>query len=110
MLRLSHWPGNVGLKDATGDLARAGQLLRRLPATFAVYSGNDDSALALMLLGGHGVFSVTANVAPRLLRQLCDAGLSSDLPKAGVLMARRMPLHAHLFIAPNPIPVEGALQ
>jgi len=63
-LRLAAGAGIVGLKDATGDLARAGQLLRRLPVNFALYSGNDDSALALMLLGGHGVISVTANVAP----------------------------------------------
>jgi len=109
-LRLAQVPGIVGLKDATGDLARAGQLLRRLPATFAVYSGNDDSALALMLLGGHGVISVTANVAPRLMRQMCDAALSSDLPKARALNARLMPLHTHLFIEPNPIPVKWALQ
>jgi 4-hydroxy-tetrahydrodipicolinate synthase len=109
-LRLARVPGIVGLKDATGDLARAGQLLRRLPSTFALYSGNDDSALALMLLGGHGVISVTANVAPKLMRQMCDAALSSDLPKARALNARLMPLHTGLFIEPNPIPVKWALQ
>jgi 4-hydroxy-tetrahydrodipicolinate synthase len=109
-LRLAQVPGIVGLKDATGDLARAGQLLRRLPANFALYSGNDDSALALMLLGGHGVISVTANVAPGLMRQMCDAALSSDLPKARALNARLMPLHTRLFIEPNPIPVKWALQ
>jgi 4-hydroxy-tetrahydrodipicolinate synthase len=109
-LRLAQVPGIVGLKDATGDLARAGQLLRRLPAGFALYSGNDDSALALMLLGGHGVISVTANVAPKLMRQMCDAALSSDLPKARSLNARLMPLHTRLFVEPNPIPVKWALQ
>jgi 4-hydroxy-tetrahydrodipicolinate synthase len=109
-LRLAQVSGIVGLKDATGDLARAGQLLRRLPPTFALYSGNDDSALALMLLGGHGVVSVTANVAPRLMRQMCDAALSSDLPKARALNARLMPLHTRLFVEPNPIPVKWALQ
>jgi 4-hydroxy-tetrahydrodipicolinate synthase len=109
-LRLSKVPGIVGLKDATGDLARAGQLLRRLPSSFALYSGNDDSALALMLLGGHGVISVTANVAPKLMRQMCDAALSSDLPKARALNARLMPLHTTLFVEPNPIPVKWALQ
>ena len=109
-LRLAQVPGIVGLKDATGDLARAGQLLRRLPANFALYSGNDDSALALMLLGGHGVISVTANVAPGLMRQMCDAALSSDLPKARALNARLMPLHTRLFIEPNPIPVKWVLQ
>jgi 4-hydroxy-tetrahydrodipicolinate synthase len=109
-LRLAQVPGIVGLKDATGDLARAGQLLRRLPANFALYSGNDDSALALLLLGGHGVISVTANVAPRLMRQMCDAAASSELPKARALNARLMPLHTRLFVEPNPIPVKWALQ
>jgi len=109
-LRLAQVPGIVGLKDATGDLARAGQLLRRLPSNFALYSGNDDSALALMLLGGHGVISVTANVAPKLMRQMCDAALSSDLPKARALNARLMPLHTGLFVEANPIPVKWALQ
>jgi 4-hydroxy-tetrahydrodipicolinate synthase len=109
-LRLARVPGIVGLKDATGDLARAGQLLRRLPSDFALYSGNDDSALALMLLGGQGVISVTANVAPKLMRQMCDAALSSELPKARALNARLMPLHTGLFVEPNPIPVKWALQ
>lgn len=109
-LRLAKVPGIVGLKDATGDLARAGQLLRRLPPTFALYSGNDDSALALMLLGGQGVISVTANVAPKLMRQMCDAALSSDLAKARALNARLMPLHTMLFVESNPIPVKWALQ
>ncbi len=108
-LRLAQVPGIVGLKDATGDLARAGQLLRRLPAGFALYSGNDDSALALMLLGGHGVISVTANVAPGLMRQMCEAALAGDLPKARALNARLMPLHTNLFVEPNPIPVKWAL-
>ncbi len=109
-LRLAQVPGIVGLKDATGDLARAGELLRRLPAEFALYSGNDDSALALMLLGGQGVISVTANVAPKLMRQLCDAALEGDLPKARQLNARLMPLHLRLFVESNPIPVKWALQ
>jgi 4-hydroxy-tetrahydrodipicolinate synthase len=109
-LRLAQVPGIVGLKDATGDLARAGELLRRLPPGFALYSGNDDSALALMLLGGHGVVSVTANVAPRLMRQMCDAALKGDLPAARALNARLMPLHSRLFVEPNPIPVKWALQ
>jgi 4-hydroxy-tetrahydrodipicolinate synthase len=109
-LRLAQVPGIVGLKDATGDLARAGELLRRLPQGFALYSGNDDSALALMLLGGHGVISVTANVAPRLMRQMCDAALKGDLAGARALNARLMPLHTRLFIEPNPIPVKWALQ
>jgi 4-hydroxy-tetrahydrodipicolinate synthase len=108
-VRLSQVPGIVGLKDATGDLARAGELLRRLPAEFALYSGNDDSALALMLLGGRGVISVTANVAPRLMRQLCDAALAPDIARARQINARLMPLHTRLFVEPNPIPVKWAL-
>jgi 4-hydroxy-tetrahydrodipicolinate synthase len=119
-LRLAQVPGIVGLKDATGDLARAAELLRRLPAGFALYSGNDDSALALMLLGGHGVITVTGNVAPRLMRELCDAALGSgsarsgavqapDLARARALNARLMPLHSRLFVEPNPIPVKWAL-
>jgi 4-hydroxy-tetrahydrodipicolinate synthase len=108
-VRLAQVPGIVGLKDATGDLARAAELLRRLPADFALYSGNDDSALALMLLGGRGVISVTANVAPRLMRQLCDAALAPDIALARQINARLMPLHARLFVEPNPIPVKWAL-
>jgi len=108
-LRLSQVPGIVGIKDATGDLARGGDLLRRLPATFAVYSGNDDSALALMLLGGHGVISVTANVAPRAMSEMCAAALGGDLPRARALNNRLLPLHAKLFVEPNPTAVKWAL-
>lgn len=110
-LRLAELPGIVGLKDATGDLARAADLLRRLPAgkPFAVYSGNDDSALSLMLLGGAGVISVTANVAPRLMSQMCAAALAGDLATARRLNNQLMPLHMKLFVEPNPIPTKWAL-
>jgi 4-hydroxy-tetrahydrodipicolinate synthase len=108
-LRLAEVPGIVGLKDATGDLARAADLLRRLPSRFAVYSGNDDSALALMLLGGHGVISVTANVAPQLMSELCKAALAGDLPRARQLNNQLLPLHFKLFVEPNPIAVKWAL-
>jgi 4-hydroxy-tetrahydrodipicolinate synthase len=108
-LRLAQVPGIVGLKDATGDLARAADLLRRLPKEFALYSGNDDSALSLMLLGGKGVISVTANVAPRLMRELCDAALKGELARAREINSRLMPLHMRLFVEPNPIPVKWAL-
>ena len=108
-VRLSEIPGIVGLKDATGDLARASDLLKRLPSRFAVYSGNDDTALALMLLGGHGVISVTANVAPRLMSELCKAALAGDLAKARQINNRLLPLHFKLFVEPNPIPVKWAL-
>jgi len=108
-VRLAQIPGIVGLKDATGDLARAADLLRRLPQQFALYSGNDDSALALLLLGGRGVISVTANVAPRLMRELCDAALAGEVARARAINARLMPLHLRLFLEPNPIPVKWAL-
>jgi 4-hydroxy-tetrahydrodipicolinate synthase len=108
-MRLSEVPGIVGLKDATGDAARAADLLRRLPANFALYSGNDDSALALMLLGGHGVISVTANVAPRLMSEMCRAALAGDFARARLLNAQLWPLHQKLFVEPNPIPTKWAL-
>jgi len=108
-LRLTQVPGIVGLKDATGDLARASDLLKRAPKPFAVYSGNDDTALALMLLGGHGVISVTANLAPRLMAELCKAALAGDLSGARALNNRLLPLHLKLFVEPNPIPVKWAL-
>jgi 4-hydroxy-tetrahydrodipicolinate synthase len=108
-LRLAQVPGIVGIKDATGDLARAADLLRRLPPDFAVYSGNDDSALALMLLGGHGLISVTANVAPRQMSEMCRAALAGDLVRARAGNNRLMPLHQRLFIEPNPTPVKWAL-
>jgi len=108
-LRLTQVPGIVGLKDATGDLARASDLLKRAPKSFAVYSGNDDTALALMLLGGHGVISVTANIAPRLMSELCKAALAGDLSGARALNNRLLPLHLKLFVEPNPVPVKWAL-
>ncbi|MGE5336237.1 MAG: 4-hydroxy-tetrahydrodipicolinate synthase [Gemmatimonadota bacterium] len=108
-VRLSQVPGIVGLKDATGDLARAADLLRRLPKSFALYSGNDDSALALMLLGGHGVISVTANVAPKAMSQMCRAALAADLATARELNNRLFPLHSKLFVEANPGPVKWAL-
>jgi len=108
-LRLAQVPGIVGIKDATGDLARGADLLRRAPPEFAVYSGNDDSALALMLLGGHGVISVTANVAPGPMSQMCRAALDGDLARARALNNRLFPLHTRLFVEPNPTAVKWAL-
>ena len=108
-LRLSQVPGIVGLKDATGDMARAAELLKHAPSKFAVYSGNDDSALALMLLGGHGVISVTANVAPRQMSELCAAALAGDLKLARKINAQLLPVHFKLFVEPNPVPAKWAL-
>jgi len=108
-LRLAQVPGIVGLKDATSDLARAAELLEALPSSFAVYSGNDDTALALMLLGGHGVISVTANVAPRAVSEMCEAALAGDLQRARSLNNGLLGLHARLFVEPNPIAAKFAL-
>ena len=109
-LRLAQLPGVVGIKDATGDLLRAAQLVKGAPRHFAVYSGNDDTALALMLLGGHGVVSVTANVAPQLMSRMCAAALAGELASARQINNQLLPLHVKLFAEPNPIPVKWALQ
>ena len=108
-LRLTQVPGIVGLKDATSDMGRAAELLKKAPPGFALYSGNDDTALALMLLGGHGVISVTANIAPRLMSDMCRAALSGDFATARAINDRLLPVHFKLFVEPNPIPVKWAL-
>ena len=110
VLRLARVPGIIGLKDATGDIARGSDLLARLPEGFAVYSGNDDSALALMAMGGHGVISVTANVAPAPMAQMCAAALAGDWKGALALHRKLLPLHLKLFVEANPIPVKWALE
>lgn len=111
VLRLLDIPNIVGLKDATGDLGRAADLLSRLPKDreFAIYSGNDDSALPLMLMGGSGVISVTANVAPKLMAQMCDAALNNNVEVAKEINNRLMPLHKNLFCEPNPVAAKWAL-
>ncbi len=108
-LRLAQVAGIVGLKDATSDLARAADLLKHLPQGFALYSGNDDTALALMLLGGHGVISVTANVAPRLMSEMCAAALGGDLKRARKINSQLLSVHFKLFVESNPAPVKWAL-
>jgi 4-hydroxy-tetrahydrodipicolinate synthase len=108
-LRLAQVPGIVGLKDATSDMGRAAEVLKKAPRSFALYSGNDDTALALMLLGGHGVISVTANIAPRLMSDMCRAALSGDFAAARAINDRLLPVHFKLFVEPNPIPVKWAL-
>ena len=108
-LRLAQIPNVVGLKDATGNLERCSDLLWQIPAGFSVYSGDDATALAMMLLGGHGVISVTANVAPRLMHEMCAAALAQDIPRARELNNRLLGLHRHLFVEANPIPVKWAL-
>jgi len=108
-LRLAQIPNVVGLKDATGNLERGSDLLRQIPAGFSVYSGDDATALAMMLLGSHGVISVTANVAPCLMHEMCAAALRQDIPRARELNNRLLGLHRHLFVEANPIPVKWAL-
>ncbi|WP_333845321.1 4-hydroxy-tetrahydrodipicolinate synthase, partial [Pelomicrobium sp.] len=109
VLRLAELPNIVGIKDATGNLERGADLLRRAPRDFAVYSGDDATALALLLLGGHGVISVTANVAPRLMHEMCVAAFEGNLSRAREINNRLMGLHKDLFIEANPIPVKWAV-
>ena len=110
LLRLAQIPNIVGVKDATANLERGTDLIRRASSNFAVYSGDDGTALALMLVGGHGVISVTANVAPRLMHEMCKAAVAADVRQARDLNDRLMPLHKTLFVEPNPIPVKWAAQ
>jgi 4-hydroxy-tetrahydrodipicolinate synthase len=110
VVRLSQVPGITGLKDATGDMPRFSDLLKRVPANFAIYSGNDDSALALMLLGGHGVISVVANVAPKQCAEMCAAAFRGDLARARLLNNHMISLQAKLFVEANPAPVKWALE
>jgi 4-hydroxy-tetrahydrodipicolinate synthase len=107
-LRLAAVPGIIGLKDATGSMERAADLLRRAPKDFALYSGDDASAMPFMLLGGHGVISVTANVAPKLMHQMCVAAHEGNLTRARELNNALLPLHSKLFVEANPIPVKWA--
>jgi 4-hydroxy-tetrahydrodipicolinate synthase len=109
VLRLAQVPGIIGIKDATANIERGTDLLKRLPRSFAVYSGEDSTALALILLGGHGVISVTANVAPKPMHQMCAAALVGDVKKARELNLRLLALHQRLFVEANPIPVKWAL-
>jgi len=108
-LRLAEIPNIVGIKDATASMARGTDLLKRARKDFGVYSGEDVSTLALMLLGGHGTISVTANVAPRLMHEMCVAALKGDRAKAVAINNRLLGLHNQLFLESNPIPVKWAL-
>lgn len=94
-LRLALVPGIVGIKDATGNLERGTDLIKRAPQGFALYSGDDASALAFILMGGHGTISVTANVAPKLMREMCAAALTGDVVRARAINSRLLGLHRH---------------
>ncbi|MEO6422194.1 MAG: 4-hydroxy-tetrahydrodipicolinate synthase [Candidatus Nitrotoga sp.] len=109
VLRLSQVPNIVGIKDASGNIERGSDLLQRVPEDFAVYSGDDASALALILLGAHGTISVTANVAPKLMHEMCLAALNGEVIRARAINFRLLGLHRHLFIEANPISVKWAL-
>jgi 4-hydroxy-tetrahydrodipicolinate synthase len=109
VLRLAQVNNIIGIKDATANLERGSDLLRRAPKDFAIYSGEDATGLPLMLMGGHGVISVTANVAPRLMHEMCAAALSGDVARAREANNRLLGLHAKLFVEPNPMPVKWAL-
>jgi 4-hydroxy-tetrahydrodipicolinate synthase len=108
-LRLAQVPGVVGVKEATGDIERACWLIKQAPKGFAIYSGDDSTAVALMLLGGHGNVSVTANVAPRLMHEMCTAAMAGDVQRAREIHLRLLPLHKQLFCEPSPAPTKWAL-
>lgn len=108
-LRLAQVPGIVGIKEATGNIERAQWLIREAPEGFAIYSGDDPTAVALMLCGGQGNISVTANIAPRLMHELCMAALAGDARQAMQIQRRLLPVHKHLFVEANPIPLKWAM-
>ena len=108
-LRLAQIPAIVGIKEASGNIERAQWLIREKPEGFAVYSGDDPTAVALMLCGGQGNVSVTANVAPRAMHELCVAALAGDVKRAMEIQFRLMPVHRHLFVEANPIPLKWAM-
>jgi len=109
VMRLAQVPGVIGIKEATGNIERAQWLIREAPKGFAIYSGDDPTAVALMMCGGQGNISVTANVAPALMHQLCAAALAGDHRTAMDIQFKLLPLHKHLFVEANPIPLKWAM-
>lgn len=109
-LRLAELPNVVGIKDATGNLERCADLVKRAPKDFALYTGDDATAMAFMLLGGHGVITVTGNVSPRAMHELCTKSMAGDIAGARAINDKLMGLHKQLFIEANPIPVKWAVQ
>ncbi|HEX6530472.1 MAG TPA: 4-hydroxy-tetrahydrodipicolinate synthase, partial [Burkholderiales bacterium] len=109
VLRLAEVPGIIGIKEATANIERNTDLIRRAPRNFAIYSGDDATCLALILLGGHGVISVTANVAPKAMHQMCAAALTGNVARAREINLKLFPLHQKLFVEANPIPVKWAM-
>jgi 4-hydroxy-tetrahydrodipicolinate synthase len=109
IIRLSEIENIVGIKEATGDLERAKFLIEKAPEDFAVYSGDDSTALDFILLGGHGDISVTANVSPKAMASMCKAASEGNKELATRLNDSLMPLHTQLFVEANPVPVKWAL-
>jgi 4-hydroxy-tetrahydrodipicolinate synthase len=108
-LRLAQLPGVIGIKEASGNIERAAQLIKHAPKGFSIYSGDDGTAIALMLLGGQGNVSVTANVAPRLMHEMCVAAIEGDVKRATSIHLRLLSLHKQLFCEPSPAPTKWAL-
>jgi 4-hydroxy-tetrahydrodipicolinate synthase len=109
VLRLAQVDGIVGIKEATGNIERAAWLIKQAPRGFSIYSGDDGTAVALMLLGGHGNVSVTANVAPRLMRELCMAAVEGQARRAAEIQLKLLPVHRQLFCEPSPAPTKWAM-
>ena len=109
VLRLAQVERIVGIKEATGDIARAAWLIKRAPKGFSIYSGDDGTAVALMLLGGQGNVSVTANLAPRAMHELCVAAIEGQARRAAEIHLRLLPLHRDLFCEPSPAPTKWAM-
>ena len=109
VLRLAQVPGIVGVKEATGDIERACWLIKQAPTGFSIYSGDDPTAVALMLLGGHGNVSVTANVMPRAMHELCVAAMAGHTREATALHLKLLSLHKNLFVEPSPAPTKWAM-
>jgi 4-hydroxy-tetrahydrodipicolinate synthase len=109
VLRLAQIPGIVGIKEASGEIDRAAWLIKRAPKGFAIYSGDDGTAVALMLLGGQGNVSVTANVAPRAMHELCIAAIEGRAREAAAIHLKLLPLHTHLFAESSPAPTKWAM-
>jgi len=109
VMRLAQVPGIIGIKEATGNIERAQWLIKEAPKGFAIYSGDDATSVALMLCGGQGNISVSANIAPRLMHEMCMAAVAGDAAKAMAIQLQLLPIHKHLFVEANPIPVKWAM-
>lgn len=110
VVRLSSVPNIIGIKEATGNLDRAREILSRVRKDFLVYSGDDETAVELMLMGGKGDISVTANVAPAALSRMCALAMAGNATEARAINQKLMPVHKNLFVEANPIPVKWALK